>query len=116
MMKETLDLVATIEKHRPKPKLVECWLELNSCGGFEGYWISPPTEDVMARTRSKGHSIHHLREVTSAPEWERWETKGQIEIWQGETMICRFSSGGDAMKIVSLHNAEMKRVTGTEGK
>jgi len=113
---ETQQALDTIEKHRPKPELVECWVNLYKDGSRNYYKTERIASGIDNFESLMIRRAVHLREVTPAPEWERWRTKSNFQIWQGETMIHDCASGVDANEVVNLHNAEMQRVTGTKGK
>ena len=101
---EAQQALDAIEKHRPKPELVECWVYLGSES-----WTAYYSRESAIFNSNKHHNATavHLREVTPAPEWERWNR---------EIVSTHYGKAGTLQDIADAHNLEMKRVTGTEGK
>jgi hypothetical protein len=95
--------IAAIEKHRPKHKPVERWVIL-WYDGTEDFFNHDP------KTTSPNGKTVHLREVTPAPEWDRWDEEKAREIYWDKDERNVFAA------MAKAHNAEMRRVTGTEGK
>jgi hypothetical protein len=106
---ETQQALDAIEKHRPKPELVERWVILWG-DGTEDYFNHDP------KTTSPNGKTVHLHEVTPAPEWERWRHEGRTALMDGGYRGWTMVDATAAFTLCEFHNAEMKRVTGTEGK
>jgi len=107
--------IATIEKHRPKPEPVECWVNIykaeESRGRFGFAWSHKCDAERNAATREDVERVAvHLGEVTPAPEWDRWDEEKAREIYWDNDERNVFAA------MAKAHNAEMRRVTGTEGK
>ncbi len=94
------DLIAIIERHRPKPRLVEGWVVVYKGGQM---WFF--REEASARIKgenSEDYSIHHLREVTDPPKWERWD--------ENTARSCYHNHMSNPWRaIADAHNAEMER-------
>jgi len=92
-----------IERHRPKPKRIEGWINL--CKGYEdkGYEGYEPAGIIWATEQSAKHNASsdcrqvHIREVVPV-EWEPWT----VEMVRNHR---NFQETADA------HNTEMERVT-----
>ena len=102
------EIIAKIEAFKPEPVIFEAW------GNFYEGWVPCLYRDPE---RAKSHAGEgasrvavHLREVTPAPEWERWDDN-KVEDLHGE-----MSWQKAFIAIADAHNDEMKRFTGTEGK
>jgi hypothetical protein len=116
---ETQQALDAIEKHRPKPEPLECWANLYKDGSRNYHTTETAAQNVGDLHGLMIRRAVHLREVTPAPEWERWRNDyGKCEILKGrsEVKIGIAFSHIEAGAICSYHNAEMARVTGTEGK
>jgi hypothetical protein len=98
--------IAAIEKHRPKPEPLQGWV--NVYGNEHPFYATE--ED--AKEGASGGCLRQafVHEVTPAPEWERWdEDKVREAYWESDERNV-FAA------MAKAHNAEMRRVTGTEGK
>jgi hypothetical protein len=108
---ETQQALDAIEKHRPKPEPEECYMIIWADGSRTATTTKPDDKVGSGKIR-----VAHLREVTPAPEWERWRNEGRTALmdggYRGWTMVDETA----AFTLCELHNAEMARVTGTEGK
>jgi hypothetical protein len=97
--------IAAIEKHRPKPEPEECYMIIWADGSRTATTTKPDDKVGSGKIR-----VAHLLEVTPAPEWERWdEDKVREAYWESDERNV-FAA------MAKAHNAEMRRVTGTEGK
>ena len=102
------EIIAAIEVFKAKPEPFEAW------GNFYEGWIpclyrSPESAKSNAGEGASRVAVH-LREVTPAPEWERWDENKVSALHGEQNWKVAFTVVADA------HNDEMKRVTGTEGK
>ncbi len=111
------EIIASIEAFKAKPELFEAW------GNFYEGWIPCLYRSSEIAKSNAGNGARrvavHLREVTPPPEWERWRV-GRIREWhgvaEGSGNIISTAPAPNCELIADAHNAEMKRVTGTEGK
>ena len=114
---EEKSAIATIESFKPKVEPLECWVNVYP-GEQQVFHTIKASADFNLR---EGGRTVHLREVTPV-EWERWEvvscTTGAFFIHNERNLrVVNVSySLLQAKSIADAHNAEMKRVTGTEGK
>jgi hypothetical protein len=108
------EAVATIEAFKPKVEPLECWVNLFTDGQLSGPWVTKDKAESQGYINQIDRLAIHLREVAPV-EWERWETKGNV-VYQKDKLVINASNVGSAVVIANLHNAEMHRVTGTEGK
>ena len=102
------EIIAKIEAFKPKPVIFEAWANF-----YEG-WVPCLYRDPERAKSNAGEGASrvavHLREVTPAPEWERWDEE-KVSTLHGER------NWKEAFTAVAVaHNDEMKRFTGTEGK
>jgi hypothetical protein len=101
---EACQLIATIEKHRPKPKPIERFLVLSHRGHDVCY--SRSKGDAMASMQT-GDQIITLREATDPPKWDKWVAcLGPVNIEIGDRRV----SHCDIQAIADAHNAEMARL------
>ena len=99
---------------KPKVEPSEWWLRITPDGSPVGVYGSAKE----AESCPFGVLVVRLREVVPV-EWERWRNDyGKCEILKGrsEVKIGIAFSHIEAGGICDHHNAEMARVTGTEGK
>jgi hypothetical protein len=89
----------TIERHRPKPRLVEGWAA--------DYGYPYPTAMHCGETLERVEKLCpnakryiHVREVTDPPKWERWDQDMVAETWNKKPSWHN---------IADIHNAEMER-------
>lgn len=102
------ELIKRIEAFKPKPEPLECWV--NDHGRDDRvYYVSEKGARLNAKDDCKRIAVH-LREVTPAPEWERWDVDKVTELHGQRHWREAFQVVADA------HNAAMQRVTGKEGK
>ncbi len=98
-------LIQTIEKHRPKPKLVEGWAA--------DYGYTYPTAMHCGETLERVEKLCpnakryiRVREVTDPPKWEKWAAyEGMGEIATASERVRSFNLS----RICELHNAELER-------
>ena len=111
------EIIAKIEAFKPEPVIFEAW------GNFYEGWVPCLYRDPERAKLNAGEGASrvavHLREVTPAPEWERWKV-GEISQWfgvaEGNGKLIASATAPNCKLIADAHNAEMRRVTGTEGK
>ena len=108
-------VIAAVEMLKANPEPVECWANVYQDGSCMGF----AREDTALLETTPKHvrSAVHLREVTPAPEWERWkvvEIRQRFGLAEGGGKFI--STAPTLYTLADAHNAEMKRVTGTEGK
>lgn len=101
-------VIAAIEAFRPKLEPMECW----AVSWKSGHRTFYPSEQEAKAIATSHDGITHLR----APvEWERWKSVNKKILASGVYQGSAVNSF-DANDIAKAHNAEMERVTGTEGK
>lgn len=109
--------IAAVEAFKPEPEPFEAW------GNFYEGWApcfyrDPERAKSYAGNGAKRVAVH-LREVTPAPEWVQWkagEIGGFQAVAEGNGKFIAAAPAPNCKLIADAHNAEMKRVTGTEGK
>jgi hypothetical protein len=103
--------ITAVEAFKPKHEPLEKWAVKFEAGGCE-YFGDESKATKRASSSKLKMTVHHLREVTPI-EWQKWVAyHGSNEIHTADRRMF----GGDIHIIVDKHNAEMQRVTGTEGK
>jgi hypothetical protein len=85
-----------IERHRPKPKRIEGWINLYGLDDLCMCVIWPTEEDAKDKASRDARQVH-IREVVPV-EWEPWT----VEMVRNHKNF---------QETVELHNAEMERVT-----
>lgn len=97
----------------PKRELIDGLMNLYP-GGFFGQEIYPTREEA---TIDGSNAVPvHLREVTPAPEWERWFANGRMAVAKRGKKSWTMVDAYAAQSICDFHNAEMEKATGTKGK
>jgi hypothetical protein len=91
------DIIATIEKHRPKPRLVEGWVNVYKGGRIGNTWDSETEAKINGGTENPPIRQAFIREVTDPPKWVKWT---------GTTVNDSATCGA----VAELHNAEMERL------
>lgn len=109
------EIIAKIEAFKPKPVIFEAWANF-----YEG-WVPCLYRDPERAKSNAGNGASrvavHLREVTPAPEWERWVLYLDRGVkTTSEKLLFAAVDEQYAKNAIAAHNAEMQRVTGTEGK
>ena len=106
---EDIAAVLAVEAFKPKPEPLECWV--NTYGPNHQYHHSEESARSCAGHAAIRTAVH-LREVTPI-EWGRWDYGSVNDLYEAKS-----TSGwiGGFTVIADAHNAEMQRVTGTEGK
>lgn len=111
------EIIAAIEVFKAKPEPFECWANVYQDGSCMGF--AREARALLETTPKHVRVAVHLREVTPAPEWERWKV-GEIGQWfgvaEGNGKLISTAPAPNCKLIADAHNSEMKRVTGTEGK
>ena len=111
MMPETLDLVATIERHRPKPARLEGWMNRYPDGTF-GQELYPTAE--KARIEGSKAIPIHLREVVPV-EFIRWAPVHSGGTWwisdeNSDDLLVVMPCKQAAVDDCDMHNAELERI------
>jgi hypothetical protein len=97
------DDIATIEAHRPKPKLVDGWYAVIDQVVQDGPFKSL---EEARRCSEPAERPAHLREVTDPPKWERWDKRTVADIY----FNTEIESGPAQWDLIAdAHNAEMER-------
>jgi hypothetical protein len=113
-VQESNEILAKIKALLPEPEPFEAW------GNFYGGWVPCLYRTLEDAKRNAGpgttRTAVHLREVTPAPEWVKWEGVKQTVQVPGSAFFIICTNEIEAHLASAYHNAEMKRVTGTEGK
>lgn len=104
------DAIAAVEAFKPEEKLIEQWVNVYTYGA---YGVTYPTKEIAVKNSAEGLiRTAHLREVVPV-EWVEWVLyDGHITSKNGRLIYAAPS----LYDICAAHNADMKRVTGTEGK
>ena len=104
-----------LEAESFKPKPFECWANVyhdDSCIGFAN------EKTTLKRADTKHvRSAVHLREVTPAPEWERWKVEEigkSFAVSKGNGKLIATAPATNCKLIADAHNLEMQRVTERE--
>jgi hypothetical protein len=113
-VQESNEILAKIKALMPEPEPFEAW------GNFYGGWV-PCLYRTLERAKTNAgpgatRTAVHIREVTPAQEWVKWKGVGKNVQAHGHPFVIRCSHEIEANLAAVYHNAEMKRVTGTEGK
>jgi hypothetical protein len=113
-VQESKEILAKIKALLPEPEPFEAWA--NFYGGFVPC-LYRTLEDAK-RNAGPGttRKTVHIREVTPAPEWTQWKGVGRCVQPPGNAFNIICKNEIEASLAAMYHNAEMKRVTGTEGK
>jgi hypothetical protein len=107
---------AAVEAFKPKLRQVEAFARVfiddNSISGVY-------TDEGCRKNLPPAMRIAHLREVTPV-EWERWvhfEECGEVQVRTERGAYLFTAISLDSARLATrAHNAQMQRVTGTEGK
>jgi hypothetical protein len=114
LVEERDEMLAKIKALLPEPEPFEAW------GNFYGGWVPCLYRTLERAKRNAGpgatRTAVHIREVTPAPEWIRWSAVNRAVHVNGPTVNITCDNELEAAYVAAYHNAEMKRVTGTEGK
>jgi hypothetical protein len=113
-VQESNEILAKIKALLPEPEPFEAW------GNFYGGFF-PVLYRTLERAKTNAgpgatREAVHIREVTPAPEWTKWKGDGQCIQQTGHPFNIICTNEIEAHLAAVYHNAEMKRVTGTEGK
>jgi hypothetical protein len=111
---ERNEILAKINALLPEPEPFEAW------GNFYGGWTPCLYRTLEDAKRNAGPGARriavHIRAVTPAPEWTKWKGVKQTVQVPGCAFFIICKNEVEASLAAAYHNAEMKRVTGTEGK
>jgi hypothetical protein len=96
------EAIRTIEAHRPKPRLIEGWVNVYKCGRIGNTWNSEAEARINGGVGNPPIRQAHLREVTDPPKWEKWTDCDARHLYalNLEGWKC----------IADAHNAEMERL------
>lgn len=101
------DIIATIEKHRPKPRLVEGWVNVYKGGCIGNTWDSESEAKINGGSGNPPIRQAFIREVTDPPKWKKWTGRTVADIYHN-TGIEPGPAQWDL--IADAHNAEMARL------
>jgi hypothetical protein len=113
-VQESNEILAKIKALLPEPEPFEAW------GNFYAGWVPCIYRTLELAKRNAGpgttRKAVHIREVTPAPEWIKWKAvEKSVQVpCKPFNIIC--TNELEANIAARYHNAEMERVTGTEGK
>ena len=114
LVEERDEMLAKIKALLPEPEPFEAW------GNFYGGWVPCLYRTFEDAKRNAGpgatREAVHIREVTPAQEWIKWSAVGRGVQAPGYAFIMICGNEIEAKLAAIYHNAEMERVTGTEGK
>jgi hypothetical protein len=105
------EAVETVKKHRPRPKLVEGWVNAGYNGTIlSGIYTAKEYAVKNACTTSTRKGVH-VREVTEPPLWDRWynQPEGYITSPNANYISHKFLTSSIAAEICRAHNVEMER-------
>jgi hypothetical protein len=120
LVEERDEMLAKIKALLPEPEPFEAW------GNFYGGFF-PVLYRTLERAKTNAgpgttREAVHLREVTpaaewtTAQEWTKWKEVGRGVQVPGNLLNVICANEVEAAYVAAYHNAEMERVTGTEGK
>ena len=113
-VQESNEILAKIKALLPEPEPFEAW------GNFYGGWV-PCLYRTLERAKANAgpgttRTAVHIREVTPSPEWTKWKWVNRAVQVPGKPLNVICANEVEAAYVAAYHNAEMERVTGTEGK
>jgi len=113
-VQESNEILAKIKALLPEPESFEAWG--NFYAGFFPCLYRTLEDAKRNADACTTRTAVHLREVTPAPEWTQWKCVKQGVKVQGKLLNIICANEVEAAYVAAYHNAEMERVTGTEGK
>jgi hypothetical protein len=113
-VQESKEILAKIKALLPEPEPFEAW------GNFYDGW-TPCLYRTLERAKTNAgpgttRTAVHIREVTPSPDWVKWKGVGRCVQPPGNAFNIICKNEIEANLAAMYHNAEMKRVTGTDGK
>ncbi len=111
---ESNEILAKIKALMPEPEPFEAWG--NFYAGFFPCLYRTLEDAKRNADACATRTAVHIREVTPAQEWTKWKcVKRGVQV-QGKPLNVICANEVEAAYVAAYHNAEMERVTGTEGK